>query len=196
VTLSPATFYDDNGVVRLQGQLDGSQPGAGRVLGPFPFAYNDAGLNDGITFYTPTVGDILLDAWIEITFAWTSGTTPRGDIGSFVNSFGLGIFGSYLLPVNMAVADGNGAGDGLLTGNYGVALVGAQASAIGGLAVAGAALTLNDPLAMQRPVPSRFESALPWKVVVSQDGTIGGTSPGCNAGAANIYLVVARPSLT
>jgi hypothetical protein len=65
VTLSPATFYDDNGVVRLQGQLDGgggAQPFSAYVLGPFDVAWDDPGVgsNPGVLLTTVPAGSLFI----------------------------------------------------------------------------------------------------------------------------------------
>src|SRR5271156_4709185 len=60
--------------------------GAGTMkINQFPFIYSDAGLSTGLSLYTPTIGDILYDAWIEVDTAW-DGTTPTAEIGSFVGT--------------------------------------------------------------------------------------------------------------
>lgn len=145
------------------------------VHGPFPFAFNTPGLNNGVNFYTPTVGDLLLDAWIEVTTAF-NGTTPNGDIGTYVGtSSGLFAVGA---PIPLTGADSEGAGGGLLV-NLGAymnpSLVGASAS-------------MN-----KRVAPARFTAANPLKLVISQTGLKGGAAIGGTAGAVNLYIVTGTP---
>ena len=153
--------------------------GAARVLGPFPFAFDDAGLNDGIEFYTPTVGDILLDAWVEVTTEW-DGTTPKGDLGTFVASGNAGLFSFYNFVLNLDSPDVESAGTGTLAGST---------SSNRNVSLASASL-------LTRGAPLRFTAANPLLFVVSQDGTKGGTSPGASQGQANVYLVVSTPVTT
>lgn len=145
----------------------GSVPGAARVLGPFPIAFDDAGLADGIAFYTPTVGDILFEVWLEIVTAW-NGTTPLADVGTAVGA-DHGIFDASggVLSLTDAAAEYAGTGVLLSTGTSG--------AQVGGV------------------VPGRFTATNPLKVWVSQDGFAGGDDPGASQGAANVYLVVSTP---
>jgi hypothetical protein len=55
--------------------------GAARVLGPFPFAFDDVGLTNGIEFYTPTVGDVILIILAVQQTGW-DGTSPQWDVFS------------------------------------------------------------------------------------------------------------------
>ena len=83
----------------------GAVGGAGQpgdvTLRHFPFAYNTPSLDTGAALYIPTVGDLLLQAWISVGTAW-NGTTPKGVVGLFTSGFG------QLDPedsVDMTVAD-------------------------------------------------------------------------------------------
>lgn len=117
----------------------GSVPGAVRVLGPFPFAFNTAGIENGHTVYTPTVGDILLDAWVEIDTAF-DGTTPKGDVGQFVG-VNTGLWGGVNSQLDLATADSTAsAGTGLLgkfTTTDPVKVVASQNGQKGGTAIGG-----------------------------------------------------------
>lgn len=78
---------------RTSGGTGGGGGGAGGlIVRKFAFAHNDAGLDTGEALYTPTVGDILYNAWLSITTAW-NGTTPKGDVGLFTAGF-TGLFTS------------------------------------------------------------------------------------------------------
>lgn len=155
----------------------GSQPGAAIVRGPFEFAFDDAGLEDGLAFYTPTVGDVLLDAWIEVDTLF-DGTNPLADIGTGVGST-TGLFGEAGSRPDLSGADSDGsAGEGVLVN-----------------------LNTNFPLSVAavlnastyRLAPAKFISANPLKVWVSQNGQIGGTAIGGAAGSARVFIVTATP---
>lgn len=167
----------------------GSTAGAGRVLGPFPFTYDDPALNDpGIEFYTPTIGDILLDAWISVE-TYFDGTTPRADIGVVT-----GIYAAGWGPFNVADADSE-VTEGLLshkTTSSPNASVGSNVSALN-------SMTNGDPnMRFVRFLPAVFQLADPLKVWVSQTGSHGpgSDSVGGTQGAGAVYLIVATPSLT
>lgn len=148
----------------------GSQPGAAIVRGPFPFAYNTPGLADGYAFYTPTIGDILLDAWVEIDTAW-DGAAANGDLGTAVGA------SAGLLSANLAIFDVTSVDS---DGFYGEGvLMGSCRHLAGG---------------SDRTTPARFVAANPLKVWVSQDGLAGGDAPGASQGAARIYIVTATPA--
>lgn len=147
----------------------GGTPTAGAVIvhGPFSFAYNTPNLTTGVSFYTPSVGEIILNIQIWITTLW-DGTTPTGDVGQFVmattgllkNSFS-GVGTTLMDSPTQTVNDG--------VTNYGAAALGEFAYLF--------SCTTADPL----------------KVVVSQDGTKGGSDPGSSQGQAQIYIVTATP---
>jgi hypothetical protein len=153
------------------GDGGGSTPGAAVVRGPFEFAFNTPGLVDGVEFYTPTVGDIFLDAWIEVLTNW-DGTTPTGDIGVF-RDLSTGLLpspnGQDMTQISMSTEVQELSGG---TGTF------AQR----------AFQQLN-----QRRLPGVFENVHPFKVVVSQDGTKGGTDPGATQGSARLYIVTVTP---
>jgi hypothetical protein len=169
----------------------GATAGAARVLGPFPFAFDDVGLNDGIAFYTPTVGDILLDAWIEVTEAF-DGTTPLADIGA-VNGETGGLFAGDWGPIEV------GQQDDLINLNYlgRYQIQDASSHVVGALSAQNSYYDPNNEVETYiRVTPGKFVNADPLKIVVSQDGSKGGTAVGGTAGAGAVYLVVATPSLT
>src|SRR5208282_3596119 len=86
----------------------------GSVVHSFPFAYNTEGLATGYEVgYVPAVGDILLDAWIEIDSPW-NGATPKGDLGSFVGG-SAGILSNLSGVVDMTVADAEVIDDSLIS---------------------------------------------------------------------------------
>ncbi len=185
------------------------------VVRKFPFAYNTAGLSDGAALYTPTVCDLIMDAWIEIDTAW-NGTTPLGDFGTG-SSIGVlqALFGNVLGQLSVATTGAcldmtnadhvQGAIPGLLRGNqigslrdayalynlFNMFTTGADLSGNWGIndfpSDAGSLMGNGDR------IPYKVTIADPIKVVVSQDGTFGGADPGASQGAAALYLVTATP---
>jgi hypothetical protein len=187
----------------------GGGGGAGSpVVRAFPFTFDTPDILTGAALYTPTVGDILLDAWIEIDTVW-NGTTPTCDIGT-VATFATthsGLF-DYLLDnqtgVDMTIAD-NDVNPGVLVGSQPSSL-----SMLTTMAIATQMLQVNAiaPPAIQfypsgdvdwgrgdRVVPAKFvNDDDPFIVVVSQDGTNTGADPGSTQGAGILYLVTATPA--
>lgn len=163
--------------------VDTAAPAGVAVIRKFPFAFNTPGLLTGHAVYTPTVGDVLLDAWIEVVTTW-DGTTPRSDIGSFVGT-NLGIFANAdptdFQAAQLGSADSGYAGDGYI---YATDLTLSLVESIG----------VTPKASAYRAAPGRFTLAHPLKVVVSQDGTSTGADPGSTQGAAVLYLVTATPA--
>ncbi len=159
----------------------GSQAGASIVRGPFPFAFDDAGLADGIEFYTPTIGDFLLAATI-FTDTIFDGTTPFADFGSNnqANAGGAGLFYTISGAVNLT----QGASDPQSGGDTLTALV--DNSMVGQGIVGQVGFGTNFP-------PYEFVTATPLMVWASQDGFQGGDPVGGAAGAARIFIVTATP---
>lgn len=190
VQLADGTIWLVNPDGSLTQVTGGGSPGAARVLGPFPFAFDTPDIENGVAFYTPTIGDILLDAWIEVDTAF-DGTTPMADIGDFSNDSGWFAGDNY--PVDIAVPDDFSAFD------YGGSTLLSQGVASPSHASSLSLMQVQAPGSftyLQRGVPGKFAAANPIKVVVSQDGKKGGTAVGGTAGAGAVYLVVATPSLT
>lgn len=144
------------------------------VRGPFSFTFDTPGLEDGIEFYTPTVGDLLIDVVVFVDTAF-DGTTPKGSVGTGVAS-NEGIFGlSIGYEIVLSTAANEQYGTGLLTGdNYNDwAAVSGNSGAYGG--------------------PGLFTAADPLKVWASQDGLKGGAAVGGTTGAARVFIVTATP---
>ena len=175
-------------VISVNGQNGVVTVGAGsanvEVLG-FSFSYSLSGLTAGVAFYTPTVGDILLDAWFEIDTAW-NGTTPLGDIGQFLSGNSQGFFGAWgEPPTDMTSADGATNTDTLLWGQ------------VSGVGSGGSSDLAKSITAEARGTPAKFTTTDPLKVVVSQTGQTGGASPASSAGSAVIFLKIAHaPTIT
>jgi hypothetical protein len=184
-------FYaDGDGVLRViqsdgtDSQVGGGGGGAGTsVYGPFTVDVSQSAVlaSAGVEIYTPTVADILLDAWIEVGIAW-DGTTPKGDIGSFVGA-NQGFFGMNNFAVDLTLADDEFP-PGLLNANV-------SGTAASDLVILGAS---NFPTTLTRVAPAKFTTDDPLKVVVSQNGHIGGSDVGGTAGVLSVYLVVATPT--
>lgn len=201
------SYYDDGGTSRV-GTKAAVDPGGGSAGSPivrkFPFAYNTPDLLTGAAVYTPTVGDILMDAWIEIDTAW-DGTTPLGDIGEFDPGGSGGLFSSIASAVDMTIADfaNNLANPGVLLSSSIRTLTAAYALATArdGLRTTPGdnpqGLTgIGNPTFLDAEgglLPARFTTADPIKVCVSQDGTNTGTDPGSTQGQAILFLVTATP---
>jgi len=173
------------------------------IVRKFPFAFNDAGLAAGLAIYTPTVGDILLDCWVQVDTAW-DGTTPFCDVGTFVGA-NTGIFRiiGAPAPLGLSVADTVYPGFGEKIGVAGPSAVqGIVAATMAQLLEATGAGTpfplsvvaaLTSLLGVARVLPALL-GAGPIKVCVSQDGTAGGTDPGSTVGSGVVYLVTATPA--
>jgi hypothetical protein len=153
--------------------VGGSGGGAITVV-RFPFAFDTAGLANGVTVYVPAINEVLLDGWIEIDTAW-DGTSPQGDIGTGVT----GVFGLYDAAhqaVDMTQADVDGGpgasyGDGILQGQGFGPIAGINAG-------------------NQRVLPGKIVATNPIKVWVTESGQIRGTDPGSSQGAAVVMLVI------
>jgi hypothetical protein len=197
----PAGETTTQAIADLAGGGGGGSAGS-PIVRKFEFTFDTANLASGAVVYTPTIGDLLIDAWIEIDTAW-DGTTPCGDVGTFDSDI-RGLFGSAVAPVDMTHADDEGAGAGLLiTGGSG-SDVRSSANAVGA-AIANVVthsganpqqLTYSNSITTiggGRFLPAKFTAANPIKVCVSQDGTNTGADPGSTQGAATLYLVTVTP---
>lgn len=156
--------------------------GGSPVVRAFPFSFDTPDILTGAALYTPTIGDILLWAWIMVTTAW-DGTTPLGMYGQFLGTkYGIG-WAAWSAPYDMTQAAQSPtttndstfpAADGM-----NVSVPNTNAAAFYGD---------RDEIVL-----GRFESANPVEIVVSQDGTNTGADPGSTQGAAVLYLVTATP---
>ncbi len=165
------------------------------IVRKFSFAYNTANILTGATVYTPTVGDILMDAWIQIDTAWNGvGDSPDGaplvDVGMFSTQES-GWFGYGVGPVYAGVAD---------NAIYAFPDPGTLLTQVGsGAPPSLLSLSLDFQMhsipvpTMRRELPAKFLTADPIKVCVSQDGTNTGADPGASQGAGVLYLVVVTP---
>lgn len=169
----PADLIDANGQTRAGNMITFPNglvtPNA--ILGPFTFAFNAAALTAGVALFTPPVGMVIYDVGISVPVAF-NGTTPLADIGTF-NGGNAGLF----QELNSAAVDLTTA-DAAVADNAGIAQVAADGwlSALNG--TVGLVVTAANPLLL----------------VVSQDGTKGGTATGATAGSLNVYIVAASPA--
>lgn len=150
------------------------------VVKSLVFAFDDAGLADGLPIYTPAVGDILLNAWIEVKTAW-DGTTPLGDFGQDLpadTGCGWLCYARSQWPMDQADVDGQWFAHGLDTQNSFV--TGGATESLGN----------TTPAITARVLPARINNTAPVKVWVSQDGLAGGADPGATQGLAVACLLV------
>jgi hypothetical protein len=139
----------------------------------YNFAFDTANLDTGVPVYTPTVGELLMDAWISVLTAF-DGTTPKADISQFTSS-GEGLWGDIGRLPDLSV------GDSLHTG--GGPTQGENLSLVAAAAFTGSSST----------IPAHFTTTDLLLLVVSQDGTQGGTAIGGTAGSAVLYFTICTP---
>lgn len=130
----------------------------------FPFDHTMlTALATGVDVLDLNIGDTLFEIWMEIDIAF-NGTTPKGDVGTFSGAEGL------FAEIGSAVCDLTVA-DTVPTDNTGLLLPTAAKSL--GLTKAPLAVTAVGVL----------------KLVVSENGQIGGTAPGSTAGKGVLHVV-------
>jgi hypothetical protein len=163
-----------------------SAPVAGTpIVRMFPFAFDTPDLLTGAAVYTPTIGDILLDAWVQIDVAF-DGETPHIDVGSFTND----THGWWYLldgaALDATLADLSFA-DGLQSGPNIPGSASLLISAIVG--------DIQGGNQTSRPLPAKFTDSLPIMVCLSKDGQnyTEGNDPGCTQGSGVLYLVIVTP---
>jgi hypothetical protein len=173
-----------------------------QITRKFPFSLATPGLDAGATIYTPTAGDILHECWVQVDVAF-DGTTPFGDVGTFVGA-NTGLFnGLAAAPLDMTQADTVLAGAGITIGNNGPSMttLNALLDAIGNLS-SGPGLNPADLISsasltslatVGRVIPAAFPNADPIKVCVSQTGQVGGAAVGGTVGSGVVYLVTSTP---
>jgi hypothetical protein len=143
----------------------GGGSGSATVRGPFEFAFDTPGLADGVEFYTPTVGEVLVDCTFRVDTAW-DGISNLADIGDFTS----GTTGLWAY-----------------TTSFGFDLVSANPTS-GVIALSG--VSLNQQALTGLFI---FTTTDPLLLVVSQDGTKGGPPSDASQGAARLYIVTALP---
>lgn len=188
VAVVPAAGDDGSAdwvIVSALGGGGGGGSAGSPIVRKFSFAYNTANILTGATVFTPTVGDVLLDAWVEINTAW-DGTSPLGDFGMF-NATNQGwLFYTADGPIEMSTADSDTLySTGVLAQTY------PSNENASGLSLSFLKAFSGAP--PMRNLPAKFTAADPIKVCVSQDGTNTGADPESTQGAAVLYLVTASP---
>ena len=172
----------------------GSQPGAVRVL-KYDFDFTQAvALADGVPVWTPAVGDWLLNAWFAPD-AWDAdgAVSPRADIG--VISAGAwatlrggpqGLFGALVGAVDLSANNWIEDTKYVSYGGPTAAVDLLQAMLLGYTNAGSGAL----------PPQVKFSTTDPLSLVVSDDGTPGGSAFDGSAGASTLYLAVCSPDTT
>jgi hypothetical protein len=136
------------------------------LLGPFTFSFATPGLTTGVPLVTLPVGAVICGIGVSVPVAF-DGTTPLADVGTF-DGGNAGLFDT----INSAAVDLTSA-DAAVTDNAGIS----QVQATGWLTSVGLPITAICTLSL----------------VVSQDGTKGGTATGSTAGTGAVYVLVATP---
>lgn len=142
-------------------------PGAVRVLGPFAFTFDTPNLDS----YAPIgpfleVGDVILDGWIDVIEAW-DGTNPLCNVGP---SSWTGSPNLHACNIYLDVA----------------------CQSVGGLFASG-----NNLPPFSQPNGGSPSRAVPALVTESGQCRIGvGEDTPSTQGLANLYLLIATPSLT
>jgi len=160
------------------------------IVRAFPFTFDTPDLVTGHEVYTPTVGDLIFNAWVEIAEAW-DGTTPTLDFGTFLDS-GTGWLGTFFGAVDATIPDADASmvvGQSA-SGANAVTDLWANFEGTGDAALSAGRLALRKA----RNLPGKFTTADPIKVCVSTDGTPAGSEPGATQGSAVLYVVTVTPA--
>ena len=142
------------------------------VFGPYIVNFDDADLVAGRSFYTPIVGDLLMDAFVFVPTAWNA--TAKIDIGTFVGAL-FGLFGVTVGARDLQTANTEDGGAGLSFYN------GDPASLVTAGAWSGIGCS-----------PMIFTADNPLKVCVSTTGRTNGSGSASTQGIAHVYIVIAR----
>ena len=152
----------------------GSQPGALRILGPFPFAFNTANLLTGIAVGPSlSADDVIYDGGLIFTTDW-NGTTPQVTVKA--------PNGDIILYGWDATNNSNPPWP-----------TGAAFSPFLQPSYTATSFLQWSALAQNQTLPRREPSGGQCTLLVD-DG--GGGDPGATQGAGGLYLIVATPSLT
>lgn len=148
------------------------------VLGPYHFAFNSTniGANSAFALWTPSVGDVILDAFVEVSTIFNC-NTPTLDLGFFQSSEGnFATGGPFLTSAKLSLG-----ANAVATGTV-------VARKVGATPLPGSLLSSSVDFggtAVNRFVPVRVLVATP--VCAHITDTTGGTT-----GQADVYFVVAR----
>ena len=191
-TVDPATTIDftsgatvtDGGAGVARVAISGGGAGGVVVRGPFAFDFSQAvALAAGVQVYVPIPGDILLNAWIEVTTAF-DGTSPGADIGTITAGAWTNP-GSWFNQGNGLIALGTAWGSSFATDVLSQQFSPGFDDFLGAAVASGSAGMFP---------PARFLTANPVVLAASQNAsTIGATPLDSTQGAGNVYLVTATP---
>jgi hypothetical protein len=151
------------------------------LLGPYHFTFATPGLTTGVALVTLPVGAVIYDVGVEVVTAF-DGTTPKADVGTFSSTHGL-----FDELAAAAVIDLSSA-DAAVTSNTGLSSATTASwlsTAIGSAGAAGGAAYL--------PALLYVTAVSTLSLVVSQDGSQGGTAIGGAAGVGNVFVLCATP---
>lgn len=160
---------------RLESDVGGGGTGGAIVRGPFEFAYDTPGLNNGVEIFTPNAGDLLLAMYVFLDPVWNA--AAQYDVGAFDGTTE-GIFGGMQGGSSGGInLDDSNPSFGLFSDNASASLARNDLFLSGGEAVYIAELTAD-----------------PFLLVVSTNGIKGASASSATAGAARLYIVTATPT--
>lgn len=139
-------------------------------------------LTDPVAFYTPMVGEILLDLWYYVTEVW-DGDVPKGDFGLFEGTL-FGFFNDFTtISLNQVAEEAYGTGLLNMTNDNNTAV-----------SLAGLAYDIVYNSRASSPVPSLFTQANPLKFIANNSGHVGDIiSDTITQGEIQIYIKTAMP---
>jgi hypothetical protein len=157
----------------------GSGGSGAAIIRRFTITFATPNLAAGVPLFTPVPGDVLVDAWFQVTTAW-NGTTPFGDM---------------LIQGNTGFLQQAGVLD---PGSINYKQVMSSVQALSPLGVyydnsVPNSLALCAVASDRQLAPAIFASTAPFCVVVSQTGIVGGAATGSTTGSADIYVKTATP---
>ncbi len=189
MTTYTAQFTEATGFVRLDGDIvftgtvqPVSNASGSALIHSLAFAFNTAGLNTGLTIYTPAIGDVIYDVGMFITTAF-NGTTPKADIGTFSG----GNDGLFKVLAGAVVDITNV--DAAVTTNAGLqssATARWLQAAVGSIGADAGNAYLDSQL--------RVTAANPLLIVANQTGAKSGTAVGGTTGAGIAYVIAGTPA--
>lgn len=163
--------------------------GGGSRIYPIPFAFDSPNIGTtGFQVFVPTPDDVLLNGWIVITTPWLDSNNP-GNLNLFADygQFSAGDTEGYGSIVAQAVDTGETAAAAVarVTGSGGLQMLGFQQ-----FDLASAAYFDQTSVTV---VPSRFQTADPIELVVTDTGLPGGDPKTPTQGEGVLYLMVQTP---
>ena len=180
VTVSPAVEGETN----VQAALTALAANVAVRVYRVPIAFDDADILTGHPIYTPVIGDVLLDAWPEITTSWDyanpdPATQAHMDIGQFSAGDTVGYFKTaWGIAWQTEIAD-----QVTGSGGYRFGAETTESASLAGIGIDGD----------HQRMSGRFLTADPLEYVVTRDGLPGSLSAGSTRGAGFFILIVATP---